>query len=252
MNQLVECVPNFSEGRDKAIINEITQAIKTVSGIEILDVDMGADTNRTVVTIIGSPEVISEAAFQAVKKASEVIDMSKHEGAHPRMGATDVCPFIPVSNITMDECIEIARRTGKRIGEELGIPVYLYEKAAKNEERTNLATVRAGEYEGFKEKIKEPNWKPDYGTAQFNEKSGATAVGAREFLIAYNINLNTNDRTYANEIAYEIRERGRWKRTGNINPFYYKGEVVYFEKDKYPDGNSDFIATSFNELSKYY
>ena len=252
MNQLVECVPNFSEGRDKAIINEITQAIKTVPGIEILDVDMGADTNRTVVTIIGSPEVISEAAFQAVKKASEVIDMSKHEGAHPRMGATDVCPFIPVSNITMDECIEIARRTGKRLGEELGIPVYLYEKAAKNEERTNLATVRAGEYEGFKEKIKEPNWKPDYGTAQFNEKSGATAVGAREFLIAYNINLNTNDRTYANEIAYEIRERGRWKRTGNINPFYYKGEVVYFEKDKYPDGNSDFIAPNFEKLYEYY
>ena len=252
MNQLVECVPNFSEGRDKAIINEITQTIKTVSGIEILDVDMGADTNRTVVTIIGSPEVISEAAFQAVKKASEVIDMSKHEGAHPRMGATDVCPFIPVSNITMDECIEIARRTGKRIGEELGIPVYLYEKAANNEERTNLATVRAGEYEGFKEKIKEPNWKPDYGTAQFNEKSGATAVGAREFLIAYNINLNTNDRTYANEIAYEIRERGRWKRTGNINPFYYKGEVVYFEKDKYPDGNSDFIAPNFEKLYEYY
>ncbi len=252
MNQLVECVPNFSEGRDKAIINEITQAIKTVSGIEILDVDMGADTNRTVITIIGSPEVISEAAFQAVKKASEIIDMSKHEGAHPRMGSTDVCPFIPVSNITMDECIEIARKTGKRIGDELGIPVYLYEKAANNEERTNLANVRAGEYEGFKEKIKEPNWKPDYGTAKFNEKSGATAVGAREFLIAYNINLNTNDRTYANEIAYEIRERGRWKRTGNINPFYYKGEVVYFEKGKYPDGNSDFIAPNFEKLSRYY
>ena len=252
MNQLVECVPNFSEGRDSAIIKEITQAIETVSGIKILDVDMGADTNRTVVTIIGSPDVISEAAFQAVKKASEVIDMSKHEGAHPRMGATDVCPFIPVSNITMDECIEIARKTGKRIGEELGIPIYLYEKAAKIDERKNLATVRAGEYEGFKEKIKDSNWKPDYGTAKFNEKSGATAVGAREFLIAYNINLNTNDRTYANEIAYEIRERGRWKRTGNISPFYYKGEVVYFEENKYPDGNSDFVATSFEELSEHY
>ena len=252
MNQLVECVPNFSEGRDSAIIKEITQAIETVSGIKILDVDMGADTNRTVVTIIGSPDVISEAAFQAVKKASEVIDMSKHEGAHPRMGATDVCPFIPVSNITMDECIEIARKTGKRIGEELGIPIYLYEKAAKIDERKNLATVRAGEYEGFKEKIKDSNWKPDYGNAKFNEKSGATAVGAREFLIAYNINLNTNDRTYANEIAYEIRERGRWKRTGNISPFYYKGEVVYFEENKYPDGNSDFVATSFEELSEHY
>ena len=252
MNQLVECVPNFSEGRDKAIIDEIIQAIKTVPGIEILDVDMGADTNRTVVTIIGSPEIISEAAFQGVKKASEIIDMANHKGAHPRMGATDVCPFIPVSNITMEECIEIARITGKRIGEELGIPVYLYENAANNKERNNLATVRAGEYEGFKEKIKDTNWKPDYGKAKFNKKSGATAVGAREFLIAYNINLNTNDRTYANEIAYEIRERGRWKRTGNISPFYYKGEVVYFEKNKYPDGNSDFVATSFNELSKYY
>ena len=252
MNQLVECVPNFSEGRDSAIIKEITQAIETVSGIKILDVDMGADTNRTVITIIGSPEVISEAAFQAVKKASEVIDMSKHEGAHPRMGATDVCPFIPVSNITMKECIEIARKTGKRIGEELEIPVYLYENAARNGDRQNLATVRAGEYEGFKEKIKDPNWKPDYGTAKFNEKSGATAVGAREFLIAYNINLNTNDRTYANEIAYEIRERGRWKRTGNITPLYYKGEVVYFEEEKYPDGNSDFVASNFEELSKFY
>ena len=252
MNQLVECVPNFSEGRDSAIIKEITQAIETVSGIKILDVDMGADTNRTVITIIGSPEVISEAAFQAVKKASEVIDMSKHEGAHPRMGATDVCPFIPVSNITMKECIEIARKTGKRIGEELEIPVYLYENAARNDDRQNLATVRAGEYEGFKEKIKDPNWKPDYGTAKFNEKSGATAVGAREFLIAYNINLNTNDRTYANEIAYEIRERGRWKRTGNITPLYYKGEVVYFEEEKYPDGNSDFVASNFEELSKFY
>ena len=252
MNQLVECVPNFSEGRDQSVITQITQAIKTVSGIEILDVDMGADTNRTVVTIIGSPDDISEAAFQAVKKASEVIDMSKHQGAHPRMGATDVCPFIPVSNITMDECIEIARKTGKRIGEELEIPVYLYEKAASNEERINLATVRAGEYEGFKEKIEEPDWKPDYGGAKFNEKSGATAVGAREFLIAYNINLNTNDRTYANEIAYEIRERGRWKRTGNISPFYYKGEVVYFEKNKYPDGNSDFIAPNFEKLYEYY
>jgi len=252
VNQLVECVPNFSEGRDDNIIKEITQAIETVPEIQILDVDMGADTNRTVITIIGPPNEISEAAFQAVKKASEIIDMTKHVGAHPRMGATDVCPFIPVSNISMKECIEIAKKTGKRIGEELKIPVYLYEKAANNDERKNLATIRAGEYEGFKEKIKDPNWKPDYGIPNYNEKSGVTAVGAREFLIAYNINLNTNDRTYANEIAYEIRERGRWKRTGNINPFYYKGEVVYFEKDKYPDGNSDYTATNFEELAKYY
>ena len=158
--------------------------------------------------------------------------MTEHEGAHPRMGATDVCPFIPVSNVTMEECIEIAKQTGEKIAKELDIPIYLYEEAATKVERKNLATVRSGEYEGLKNKLKEKEWKPDYGSRKFNSKSGATAVGAREFLIAYNINLNTNDRTYANEIAYEIRERGRWKRTGNVNPFYYKGDVVYFEKIK--------------------
>ena len=250
--KLIECVPNFSEGKDESIISAITKEITLTDNIELLDVDSGADTNRTVVTFIGPPDMIVEAAFNGIKKASELIDMRNHLGEHPRMGATDVCPFIPVSNISMKECIEIAKKTGKRIGEELKIPVYLYEKAANSDERKNLATIRAGEYEGFEEKIKDPNWKPDYGIPNFNKISGATAVGAREFLIAYNINLNTNDRTYANEIAYEIRERGRWKRTGNINPFYYKGKVVYFEKDKYPDGNSDYIATSFEELTKYY
>ena len=252
MNQIVECVPNFSEGRDKKIIDEIIKAIESVSGIDVLDIDMGADTNRTVVTFIGSPNIISEAAFQGVKRASELIDMQKHEGTHPRMGATDVCPFIPVANVSMDECIEIAKNTGKKIGTELNIPVYLYENAASNDERRNLATVRSGEYEGLNEKLKDSNWKPDYGGAKFNASTGATAVGAREFLIAYNINLNTNDRTYANEIAYEIRERGRWKRKGKIEPFYYKGDVVYFEENKYPDGNSDFIGESFEELSNYY
>ena len=252
MNQLVECVPNFSEGRDSTKIKEITNAIESVSGTKILDVDMGADTNRTVVTFVGSPEIVSEAAFQGIKKASEIIDMRKHKGAHPRMGATDVCPFIPVSNISMDECVAIAKKTGEKVGKELNISIYLYENAASNEERKNLSTVRSGEYEGLKKKLKEDNWKPDYGPTKFNEKSGATAIGAREFLIAYNINLNTNDRTYANEIAYELRERGRWKRTGNIEPFYYKGDVVYFEEKKYPDGNSNFVASSFGELADYY
>ncbi len=252
MNKIIECVPNFSEGRDKNIINKITKAIETIPEIKILDVDMGSDTNRTVVTFVGSPEAVSEAAFQGVKKASELIDMRKHNGAHPRMGATDVCPFIPVSNVSMEECIYIAKKTGQKIGEELNIPIYLYENAATNNERKNLATVRAGEYEGLKDKLKEPEWKPDYGPIEFNANTGATAVGAREFLIAYNINLNTNDRTYANEIAYEIRERGRWKREGNIEPFYYKGDVVYFDENKYPDGNSDFIGKSFDELYIHY
>ena len=252
MNQLVECVPNFSEGRNSKKIKEITDAIESVPGTKILDVDMGADTNRTVVTFVGSPEIISEAAFQGIKKASEIIDMRKHKGAHPRMGATDVCPFIPVSNISMDECVAIAKKTGEKVGKELNISIYLYENAASNEERRNLSTVRSGEYEELKKKLKEKNWEPDYGPTKFNEKSGATAIGAREFLIAYNINLNTNDRTYANEIAYELRERGRWKRTGNTEPFYYKGNVVYFEEGKYPDGNSDFVASSFEELADYY
>ena len=252
MEKIIECVPNFSEGRDGELIKEITDTIESVPNITLLDVDMGADTNRTVVTFIGNPEDVSEAAFRAVAKAAEVINMEKHQGAHPRMGATDVCPFIPVSNTSMKECINIAKITGRRIGEELEIPVYLYENAATNEERKNLANIRSGEYEGFEEKIIERNWLPDYGEAKFNSKSGVTAVGAREFLIAYNINLNTNDRTYANEIAYEIRERGRWKRTGNIEPFYYKGKVVYFEEGKYPDGNSDYVGKSFKELQNYY
>ena len=252
MNQLVECVPNFSEGQNKGKIKQITDSIEKILGIQLLDVDMGSDTNRTVVTFVGSPKEVEEAAFQAVKKASEIIDMRKHEGAHPRMGATDVCPFVPVSEISMEECVIIANNVGKRIGNELDIPVYLYENAATTNDRNNLATVRTGEYEGLKEKLEDPDWKPDYGRAKFNAKSGATAVGAREFLIAYNINLNTTDRTYANEIAYEIRERGRWKRSGNTAPFYYKGDVVRFEEGKYPDGNSNFVGSSFDELAEHY
>ncbi len=252
MPKIVECVPNFSEGRDLAIIKQITDEIEAVQEVQLLDVDPGESTNRTVVTFIGAPEPVKEAAFRAVKKAAELIDMRHHHGEHARFGATDVLPFVPVAGVTMEECAIYARETGKRIGEELGIPVYLYEHAASTPERQNLATVRAGEYEGLAKKLSDPAWAPDFGPAEFNARSGAIAVGAREFLIAYNINLNTTDRRYANEIAYELRERGRWKRVGNISPFYYKGDVVYFEEGKFPDGNSDFVAGSFEELAEYY
>jgi len=235
-----------------AVIKQITDVIESVQGIQLLDVDPGESTNRTVVTFIGAPGPVKEAAFRAVQKAAELIDMSHHKGEHSRFGATDVCPFVPVSNASMEECAEIARQVGQRIGEELGIPVYLYEYAASKPERQNLAKVRAGEYEGLPKKLADPAWKPDFGPSVFNPGAGATAVGAREFLIAYNINLNTTDRRYANEIAYELRERGRWKRVGNVEPFYYKGDVVYFEEGKYPDGNSDFVAGSFGELAEFY
>ena len=252
MQKIVECVPNFSEGRDRVIIGEITAVIESVQGVRLMDVDPGESTNRTVVTFIGEPGPVQEAAFRAARKAAELIDMTRHSGEHARFGAMDVCPFIPVANLTMDECAEMARAVGRRIGEELGIPVYLYEHAASSPQRRNLADVRAGQYEGLAKKLAKPEWKPDFGPAEFNAKSGATAVGAREFLIAYNINLNTTDRRYANEIAYEIRERGRWKRIGNTEPFYYKGEVVYFEDGVFPDGNSDFVASSFDELASFY
>ena len=253
MERIVECVPNFSEGRDEALVRQIADAIEGVSGITLLDVDPGANTNRTVVTFIGPPETIGEAAFRAVKRASELIDMREHHGAHPRFGATDVVPFVPVAGVTMADCVEIAHQVGRRIGEELVIPVYLYEGAAKLPERRNLASVRAGEYEGLKAKLADPDWVPDYGPAEFNPAAGATAVGAREFLIAYNINLNTTDRRYATEIAYELRERGRWKRTGNTDPFYYKGEVVRFPEDgTYPCGNCDFAGGSFEELAEHH
>ncbi len=207
--QIIECVPNFSEGRDMGIIKQITDSIESVEGVKLLDVDPGRDTNRTVVTFVGEPEAVTEAAFLAVKKASELIDMSKHHGEHPRMGATDVCPFVPVSGITMEETVEYARRVGQRIGDELGIPVYCYENAAFTEERRNLADCRSGEYEGLKKKLADPDWKPDFGPAVFNERSGATAVGARDFLVAFNVNLNTTSTRRANAIAYDVREKGR-------------------------------------------
>jgi len=212
MQKLVECVPNFSEGRDRSILDAITAEITGVEGASLLDVDPGAATNRTVVTFVGSPDTVAEAAFRAIKKAAELIDMSKHHGEHPRMGATDVCPFVPVSGVTMDECVEIARRVGERVGSELGIPIYLYEKAASRPEWESLANIRVGEYEALPEKLPDPAWKPDFGPAKFNARAGATAVGAREFLIAYNVNLNTRDRKLANEIAFTIRETGRLKR----------------------------------------
>src|SRR5438093_12166294 len=211
MKKLIECVPNFSEGRDVDVIRQITDAIKSVDGVSLLDVDPGASTNRTVVTFVGNPEAAVKAAFRAIEKAAELIDMHKHKGAHPRMGATDVCPFIPVSNVSWEEAIDCANRLGKRVGEELKIPVYLYEKAAKHESRSNLSVIRSGEYEGFFQKIKQPEWKPDFGPAVFNEKSGGTVIGVRDFLVAYNVNLNTKSVRRATSIAFDVREQGRVK-----------------------------------------
>ena len=218
MKKLIECVPNFSEGRDMNVIRQITAEIESVDGVKLLDVDPGATTNRTVVTFVGTPDEVLEAAFLAVKKAQQLIDMRKHKGDHPRFGATDVCPLVPISGVTMDEVAEYARKLGKRIGEELGIPVYLYENAASEEERRNLASCREGEYECLKDRIGSTEWKPDFGPTEFNEsvaRSGATAVGARDFLIAVNFNLNTTSTRRANAIAFDVREKGRPKREGN-------------------------------------
>ena len=223
---IVECVPNFSEGRNKSVIDQITRALGAVEGAAVLDVDPGQATNRTVVTLVGTPDAVVEAAFQGIKAAALLIDMRTHSGEHPRMGATDVCPFVPISGITMEECAELARRLGQRVGDELGIPVYLYECAASRPERRNLADVRKGEYEALAQKLADPEWKPDFGPAAFNAKSGATVIGARQFLIAYNVNLNTRDRRLANDVAFAVREGGRAKRDAD-------GEIV-----RHPDGNS--------------
>jgi len=215
MKQLIECVPNFSEGRDEKIIKQITDAIESVDGIKLLNVDPGKATNRTVVTFVGEPEQVIEAAFQGAKVAAQLIDMSKHKGEHPRFGATDVCPLVPIANISMEETVVYAQRLAKRMGEELGISVYCYEFAASNEERRSLANCRAGEYEGLKEKLQQPEWKPDFGPDTLNERAGATAVGARNFLIAYNVNLNTTSVRRANSIAFDVREAGRVVREGD-------------------------------------
>ena len=215
MQQLIECVPNFSEGRNLHIIKQITDEIEAIEGVRLLNVDPGKATNRTVVTFVGTPDRVIEAAFQAMKKAAELIDMSKHTGEHPRMGATDVCPLIPISGISMEETAEYARKLGKRVGEELNIPVYLYESAAVIPGRNNLSEIRAGEYEGFFKKISLPEWKPDFGPAVMNERAGASVIGARDFLIAFNVNLNTTSVRRANSIAFDVRERGRVLRDGD-------------------------------------
>lgn len=216
--QLIECVPNISEGHDLDKIHAIANIVETVEGVKLLDIDPGAATNRTVITFVGEPEQVVEAAFKLIKKASELIDMSKHSGEHPRFGATDVCPLVPISGITLEETAKYAYKLGKRVGEELDIPVYLYEKAAQESKRVNLANCRSGEYEGLPKKLSDPNWKPDFGPTEFNKKvatTGATAISARDFLVAYNVNLNTTSTRRANAIAFDIREAGRVKREGN-------------------------------------
>ena len=218
MKQLIECVPNISEGNDTKKINEIVNIVETVDGVSLLNVDPGKATNRTVITFVGEPKNVIEAAFLLIKKAKELIDMSKHSGEHPRMGATDVCPLVPISNISMDEVTKYARELAKRVGSELEIPVYCYENAAFKNERKNLANCRSGEYEGLKKKFEDKNWKPDFGPSVFNDsvkKSGATAISARDFLVAYNVNLNTTSTRKANAVAFDIREAGRIKREGN-------------------------------------
>lgn len=215
MEQLIECVPNFSEGVDMNIIKQITNVIEGVDGVKLLNVDPGKATNRTVVTFVGNPKSVIEAAFLAIKKAGELIDMSKHKGEHPRMGATDVCPLIPISNITMQETAKYAQQLAKRVGEELNLPVYLYEEAQADKKRSNLSVIRNGEYEGFFKKIKLPEWKPDFGPAEYDALRGATVIGARDFLVAYNINLNTTSTRRANSIAFDVREAGRVVREGN-------------------------------------
>jgi glutamate formiminotransferase / formiminotetrahydrofolate cyclodeaminase len=210
--KIVECVPNISEGKRAEVWEAASKAAAGVKGVEVLNVDPGAETNRTVITFVGDPEAVLEGAFRLLETATKQIDMSAHKGAHPRMGAVDVCPFVPVSDMTMDECAELARRLGERVGRELGIPVYLYEFAASSEERRNLATIRAGEYEGLAKKLADPKWKPDFGPASFNPKTGATAIGARKFLVAYNVNLNVTDTRLANRVAFDVREKGRVRR----------------------------------------
>ena len=243
--RVVECVPNFSEGRDLRKIRQITDAIAGVAGVSLLDVDAGAAANRTVVTFVGSPEAVLEAAFQGVSCAARVLDMTSQHGAHPRMGATDVCPFVPVAGVSLDDCAELARRLGERVGRELEIPTYLYEHAASRPERRNLAVVRKGEYEGLAAKLRDPLWLPDYGPAVFNARSGALITGARPFLIAYNITLNSRDQQHAADIAFELREKGRVARRGQRDAFYGSGEILYYQEDRFPCGNCGFDGARF-------
>jgi glutamate formiminotransferase/formiminotetrahydrofolate cyclodeaminase len=226
--KLVECVPNISEGRRPEIYNAVAAAAAGVSGVTLLNVDPGADTNRTVITFVGEPDAVLEGAFQLIRKGVELIDMRTHKGAHPRIGAVDVVPFVPVADVTMDECVELARTLGERVGKELGVPIYLYEAACSAPHRRNLADVREGEYEGCAKKMTDERWKPDFGPREFVAKSGATVIGARKFLVAYNVNLNTLDKRLANRVAFDIRERGRMKRDADGNPVLNdKGEALW-------------------------
>ncbi len=223
MNKLIECVPNFSEGNNLAIIKQITDEIEKTEGVKLLNVDPGKATNRTVVTLVGNPDACVEACFQAIKKAGELIDMSKHKGEHPRMGATDVCPFIPISNISMEETAKYAQKLAERVGKEQKLPVYLYEAAQKNPARKNLAKIREGEYEGFFKKIKRTEWKPDFGPTEYDAKRGATVIGARDFLVAYNVNLNTTSVRRANAVAFDVREAGRKVKDAQGNEIHQPG-----------------------------
>ncbi|MBT3589134.1 MAG: glutamate formimidoyltransferase [Candidatus Marinimicrobia bacterium] len=244
MNRLIECVPNFSEGRDSEKIDKIVAQMAKVPGVTILDVDPGSDTNRTVVTIVGDPESIEEAAFKGIKCASEILDMRQHTGTHPRMGATDVCPFIPISGVTVEECINISKRVGARVGKELNIPIYLYEKSAQKPERKKLPNIRKGEYEGLADKLLNDEWSPDYGPKTVHEKAGATVIGCREFLIALNINLNTKDHRLATDIAFELREAGRSKRIPNPNSKnLLDGEII-----RHDDGSPVNIPGMFKDV----
>lgn len=251
-DRIIECVPNFSEGQNPETIKQITGVIEAVEGVKLLNVDPGFEMNRTVVTFIGNPEAVAEAAFRSIKKASELIDMSKHKGSHPRMGATDVCPFIPVSGITTEEAIELSHRVAERVGKELGIPVYMYELSQNDPKRKNLAIIRQGEYEALEEKMKKPEWKPDHGPVEFNAKAGATVMGVREFLIAYNINLNTREVKAATDIAFELREKGRSARTGGSGVFYYKRPTILkYREGSYPSGLDDFTGKTIEETAAY-
>lgn len=252
MKKLIECVPNFSEGKNKEIIESIVNEIRGVSGVNLLDVDPGEEMNRTVVTFIGEPEAVKKAAFLSIKKASELIDMSKHKGSHPRMGATDVCPLIPVTGVTTEECILISKELAEMVGKFLNIPVYLYEKSATKPDRSNLAIIRQGEYEGLSKKILLPEWQPDYGPNEFNSKSGATVIGVREFLIAYNINLNTKEKKYADDIALELREKGRSVKQPAGKPYYFKGgKILKYQSGIYPCGDCDYIGSSIYETVEH-
>ncbi|WP_243288240.1 glutamate formimidoyltransferase [Geothrix terrae] len=245
--KLVECVPNISEGRDAAKIKQVVDAIAAVPGVRVLDVDPGADTNRTVITFVGEPDAVLAGAFACIAEAAKAIDMRQHHGAHPRMGATDVVPFVPVEGVTMEDCAELARRLGKNVAAELAIPVYLYESAASRPERRNLAEVRRGEYEGLEKKLRDPQWAPDFA-APYNPGAGATIIGAREFLVAYNVTLNSADKAHATDIAFELREKGRVARRGRVKPYYQAGELIYYAEGSFPCGNCDFTGATWQEV----